>query len=179
MKNWRVWVVAAAVCGLGATLAAQPNRGRARGPRQGPDPARLQEQLGIDAEQAEQLQQIKRDQQKAHVRLRADMEIARMELEELLAADAVNEAAVAAKVDEVAKLQTAALQARIDGRLAVRKILSAEQARKLERLRHGRRASRAERRQDQRDRRRGGRRGPGGPLLPEGAPPQPPETGQR
>jgi len=176
MKKWRVWVVAGAVCGLGATLAAQPSRGRTRGPGQGPDPARLQEQLGIDAGQAEQLRQLRRDQQKAHVRLRADMEIARMELEELLLADAVNESTVAAKVGEVAKLQTAALHSRIDGRLAVRRILSAEQARKLERLRQRRSGPRPARAQDA----RGGRRGPGGgPRPAEGAPPRPPEMEQR
>jgi Spy/CpxP family protein refolding chaperone len=178
MEKWRVLVVAGAVCGLGATLAAQPDRGRARGQGQGPDPARLQEQLGIDEGQAEQLRQIRRDQQKAHVRLRADMEIARMELEELLLADAVNESAINAKVGEVAKLQTAALHSRIDGRLAVRKILSAEQAKKLERLRQRRKGQRPARGQDQRGRRRGGRRGPGG-GPPDGATSQPPETGQR
>jgi Spy/CpxP family protein refolding chaperone len=178
MKKWRVLVVAAAVCGLGATLAAQPDRGRARGPGQGPDPARLQAQLGIDEGQVEQLRQIQRDQQKAHVRLRADMEIARMELEELLLAEAVNESAVSAKAGEVAKLQTLALRSRIDARLAVRTILSAEQARKLEQLRQRRRGPRPPRGQDQRGRRGGGPGDPrGGP--PEGATSQPPETGQR
>ncbi len=182
MRNLRVLAVAVAVSCLGATLAAQQGRGRDRGPGQGPDPARLQEQLGIDEGQAEQLRKIQKQQQKAHIRLRADMEIARMELDELLFADAVDETAVGVKVGEIAQLQTEVLTSRTDGRLAVRKILSAEQARKLEQLRQRRRGKRSPRGRGERGRRPGGRGGPrdGGPpedrVTP---PPSSPDTGQR
>ncbi len=145
------------VAGLvGATVVAQPRPAR-QGPRTGADPARLEEALGLDPGQVQQLRQLRGEQQKAAIRQRADLEVARLELQELLSAETVDERAVAAKTDALAKLQTAALRARIDSRLALRKVLTAEQARKLEQLR--RHAPRG-----MRERRPHRRVGPGGPF---------------
>jgi Spy/CpxP family protein refolding chaperone len=157
---------------VGVTLSAQPQRARRGGPPQGVDPVELQERLGLSEEQATQLREIHSEQRKAGIRQQADMRIARMELEELLMADTVDEKAVAAKVDQISRLQDKALRARVDTRLAVRKILSPEQARELGKLRQ-RRSPRGQ-----------GRMGPRrpGPWGPGNTPPrdaEAPPPGQR
>jgi hypothetical protein len=60
-----------------------------------------------------------------------------MELDELLDAASVDEKAVAAKVKALADLQAAALKARVDHRLAVRKMVTAEQLEKMKMLHRG------------------------------------------
>lgn len=102
----------------------------------------MKEELGLSETQASQLMKLRSEERKAHIRRRADLEIGRLELNELLEAPQVDERAVAAKVKELADLQAAALRARVDTRLAVRKALTPEQHDKLKSLMRGRRGSR-------------------------------------
>jgi len=132
-------LISGALVGVGVLANAQPgSRGFDR--VRPVDEAQLQATLGIDAGQAESLRKLHSEQRKARVRNRADMEIARLELEELLAAETIDEKAVSAKVQVIADLQARALRERTDARIAVRKILTVEQERKLrqvQRSRHG------------------------------------------
>jgi len=82
-----------------------------------------------------QLRKLRQDERKLAIRRRADLQIARMELDELLDAASVDEKAVAAKVKAMADLQAASLKARVDHRLALRKVVSAEQLEKMKMLR--------------------------------------------
>jgi Spy/CpxP family protein refolding chaperone len=125
----------------------------------------LQKELGLSDQQAGELKKMWSDERKESVRRRADLRIARMELEELLDAPTVDEKAVAAKVKAVTDLQAAELKSRTDRRLAVKRILTPEQQQKMKELRReharGAREGRAWRRG-----RPGTRRpamGPGGP----------------
>ena len=61
---------------------------------------------------------------KAAIRGRADRVIAREELRELLTAPSLDEKAVAAKVQQPSALQAAALQARTDRLIALRRVLT-------------------------------------------------------
>ena len=133
MGNKRLLVMGiGAALGLGAVVWAadvpQPRPGREDRPGQ---------ELGLTQAQVGQLEQLRSQERKAAIQRRADREIARLELHDLLRADTVDEKAVRAKARQLADLEAAAAVARGEAALALRKIVSAEQARKLM-GRHGR-----------------------------------------
>jgi Spy/CpxP family protein refolding chaperone len=115
----------------GAALAALPDPNPVAG---GPDMARIQQQVGLTDAQVTQLKKLWGDQRKSAIRRRADMAIARMELEELLDGPSVDEKALSAKVKELTDLQAATLRARVDARLGLRKVVTPEQQQKLRSL---------------------------------------------
>src|SRR5512134_350626 len=122
----RVQLMAAvAVVAVAGSVVAQAARGR-RAPRR-PDPAALRAELGLSDEQAAQMEKIGADGRKLAIRQRADLAIARIELEELMNAPVVDQKAIDARVKAVADLQAAQLKARTDQRLALRRILTPEQ----------------------------------------------------
>jgi Spy/CpxP family protein refolding chaperone len=65
------------------------------------------------------------------------MRIARIELEEMLSAAAVDEAAVTARAKALGEMQAAALRARTESRLALRRVLTPEQYQKMQQLKRG------------------------------------------
>ncbi len=170
-----------AVAGAALVVAAQPagRGGRGDGPRhgQGPHPAMMKQALGLSDAQAAQLQTLREEERKAGIRRRADIRIARMELDESLDAATIDEKLVATKVAALDQLQAAALQARVDHRLAVYKLLTPEQRAKMKQL------AREHRGRDRgwgRDRKHEGRFGvgpAGRPMTPSG--PAVLEQGQR
>jgi Spy/CpxP family protein refolding chaperone len=148
-------IAALAVAGAALVAAAQPGDGRGKGRHgDGPNPAVLKQELGLSEER------------KQANRRRADMEIARMELEQALDAATVDEKVVAAKVQALTQLQAAALKARVDHRLAIGKLLTPEQREKMKQLKQEHRG-----RDRGRERGRHGRfgSGPAGqPVTPTG-----------
>lgn len=143
----------AALCGAGLVWAAEP---QAPGPRASRE-ERLKQELGLTDVQIEQLQQLRLEERKTSIRRRADRELLRIDLMELLKADAVDEKAVRAKAKQIADLEAQGILARAEQGLALRKIVSAEQAEKLMRARHRQRGPRPAQ-----FRGPGGRRGPDG-----------------
>jgi len=115
-----------------------------RGPAQRTE--RLKQQLGLTDAQAEQLQSLRAETRKANIERRAQKQIARLELMDLLKAPVVDEAAVRAKARQLGDLQASAARARAEAGLALRKIVSPEQAASLLEMRSERqRARRANR----------------------------------
>jgi Spy/CpxP family protein refolding chaperone len=159
-----VLVVAGAVA-----VAAAQERPRGTGVR--PDRAALQAELGLSAEQTAQIQKLRVEGRKQAIRLHADLAIARMELAEAMDAPTVDEKVVAAKVKAVSDLQAAALKARTDERLAMRRILTPEQQEKMKQLRQRNRQERGPRAGRAWRQRQPGMAppppGPGGPALSE------------
>lgn len=164
-----------AVAGVALAAAPQAAPGRGRGGRR-PGIGRIQQELGLSAEQAGQLKKMWMDERKQAIRRRADTAIARIELDEAIDAPTVDDKVVAAKQKALADLEAAALKARTDHRLALRRLLSPEQQDKMRQLMR-------ERFHDRGDwRARGWRRqgpgrapamtpappGPGGPGGPDG-----------
>jgi Spy/CpxP family protein refolding chaperone len=96
--------------------------------------ARLEADLGLSAEQAAQMRSLRAEARKQAIRHRADLAIARLELEELMDAATVDEKAVGAKVKAISDLEAAALKSRTDERLAIRRLLTPEQQQKLKQL---------------------------------------------
>ena len=91
-------------------------------------------QLGLTGEQAESFRRLQSDERKQAIRRRADVAIARLELEEALDAPSVDEKLVASRVKAVSDLEAAEVRARADRRLALRKLLTPEQQEKLRQL---------------------------------------------
>lgn len=140
---------------------------------------RMQQELGLSDAQVADLEKLMSAQRKAAIRQRAEQQIARMELEELMRADTLDEKAVDAKIRQVTELQASAFRARIDERVAMRKVLTPEQFKKWQQMRgpFGERAMRSRMLRGDRPMRwqddRGQRwRGPVPPPPPE--PPRPP-----
>jgi Spy/CpxP family protein refolding chaperone len=122
---------ALAVAGTVLVAAAAQERPRREGR---PDRAAIQAELGLSADQAAQLKKLRIEGRKQAIRQHADLAIARLELAELMDAPTVDEKAVAAKVKAISDLQAAALKARTDERLAMRRLLSPEQQEKMKQL---------------------------------------------
>lgn len=95
----------------------------------------MRQRLGITSDQAAKIQQQNLDFQKSQIRNRADLEVKRLELNELLAADNPDRAAINAKLQEVSAAQMASEKAGIDNRLALRDILTPAQRTQLQQLR--------------------------------------------
>jgi Spy/CpxP family protein refolding chaperone len=129
-------------------------------------PAAIQAELSLSNEQAAQLKKLRDDGRKQAIRQRADLAIARIELEEAMDAPSVDEKLVGARVKAVSDLEASSLQARTSQRLAMRRLLTPEQQEKMKQLMRQGRMERAGARREHRQGRPGwpGQRpGPGGP----------------
>jgi len=168
----QVWVVTGALVVAGAVVAMSAQDRRPARRHGGPDPAVIQAELGLSADQAAQLEKLRADGRKQAIRQRADLAIARIELEELMAAPNVDDKAVAARVKAISDLQASSLQARTEHRLAMRRLLSPEQQEKMKQLRRRGRMERA----GSRGERRLGRPGAQAPRAPAGGGPRLDET---
>ncbi len=120
----------------GRAGAGRPTSGRQEFGREGAlDNPAIRQRLGITAEQASKIGQQNLDFQKAEIRGRADLQVKRIELNELLAADSPDRAAVDAKLQELSAAQAALEKSAIDNRLALRDILTPAQRQQLQQLR--------------------------------------------
>ena len=171
MRVQRLAVAGALMVAGAVGIVAAQERGPER--RQGrPDPAAIQAELGLSADQAAQLKKLRDAGRKQAIRQRADLAIARIELQEAMDAPSVDDKLVAARVKAVSDLQAASLQARTSQRLAMRRLLTPEQQERMKQLMRQGRVERAGARQQRRPGRPGwqGMRppaGPGGPWSDE------------
>jgi len=126
------------------------------------DPA-VRERLGITPEQAAKMRQQITDFRISRIRSRADLQVKRVQLHELLAAGTPDRAAIDRKLEEISAARLAQEKAAVDFRLAMRGALTPEQRQKLREMReeflHGREGE------------RGGPRGMRPPRPPQSAPP--------
>ena len=162
-------IAALAVAGAALVAAAQPGGGRGRGRHgDGPDPAVLKQELGLSDEQVGTAAEAAAGgAQAGDPPARGHGRSHGWSWSEALDAATVDEKVVAAKVQALTQLQAAALQARVDHRLAIGKLLTPEQREKMKQLRQEHRG---------RDRGRGAGRhgrcrrgGPAGqPVAPSG-----------
>lgn len=94
----------------------------------------LRQQIGVTADQAAKIRQQESDFQKAEIRNRADLQIKRMDLNDLLSAEKPDRAAVDAKVQEIGAAQTVIEKSTIDNSLTMRDALTPAQRQKLQQL---------------------------------------------
>lgn len=95
----------------------------------------IRQRLGITSAQLAKIHQQDSAFQKSQIRARADLQVKRIELNELLAADNPNRAAIDAKLQEVSAAQMASEKSAIDNQLALRDILTPAQRQQLQQLR--------------------------------------------
>jgi len=168
MQARRKWMLAAAlVVALSAgtlwslnALAQEESqkpgpRREMRGPMGPPD---MQQVLGLSDEQASQLRAMHFESAKARIKTRAEMQLKRLELEELLRAEETDQAAIDKTLRALSDAQYTAMKDRVAHRLAFRQILTPEQLKKMEGMKR------------QFKRHRMGRRGGRGLHGPRGGP---------
>jgi Spy/CpxP family protein refolding chaperone len=102
------------------------------------DPA-IRQQVGISAEQAAKIRQQESDFRKTAIRDRADVQVKRIDLQDLLAADKPDRAAIDSKLQEISVAQLALEKAAVDQRLNMRDAITPAQREKLRQLMMNRR----------------------------------------
>lgn len=131
----------------------------------GPRGGGMMEELGLTDQQRQQMRALHSEHRKAAIRSRADLELKRLELNELLEADEPNQPALDNTIRELNDLRAASFKRRIDQRLAFRRLLTPEQRTKLRSVREHRGGSfrhhMRQRWMDGSGSGRGQRRGPG------------------
>ena len=105
------------------------------------DPA-IREKLGITAEQVGAIRKQESDFRKAEIRDRADLEVKRVDLKDLLEADKPDRVAIDSKLQEISTARLALEKSAIHYRLTMREAITPAQREKLhqlmsERWRHG------------------------------------------
>jgi len=95
----------------------------------------MREKLGITDEQAAKIRQQTFDFQKAEIRGRAEMQVRRLELKQLLTAANPDRAAIDQKLEQISTAQLAQRKLKVNYRLDMRAALTSEQRQKLQNLR--------------------------------------------
>ena len=95
----------------------------------------MRKRIGITDEQAAKIRQQTLDFRKAEIRNRADLEIKRLDLHNLMASDTPDRAAIDRTLQEVGAAQMALEKSAIDFHLAMRSALTPEQREKLKAMR--------------------------------------------
>ncbi len=97
------------------------------------DPA-IRQQVGITAEQAAKVSQQTSDFRKAQIRDGADIQVKRIDLQDLLSADKPDRAAIDAKLQEISAAQLTLSKSAIDYELNMREAITPAQREKLRQL---------------------------------------------
>ncbi|OQY30142.1 MAG: hypothetical protein B6244_00830 [Candidatus Cloacimonetes bacterium 4572_55] len=119
--------------------------GKGRSQCQGPELGFLErfgDEIGITEQQEEELKSIRFAAEKEIIQLKADAEVAKMDLRQLMDEDRPNEDAIYRQVDVIAELNAKIHKKRVGNRLAIKRILTDEQEAKLKEIRGDARAER-------------------------------------
>ena len=85
------------------------------------------DELGLTAEQQAKIKTIHLEAKKEEIRLKADMELAELDLKQLMMADTPNQDQIMKAVDNLGLLRTKMAKAKIKTKFAVQQILTKEQ----------------------------------------------------
>ncbi len=94
----------------------------------------VRQQLGVTAAQAAKIRQQESDFQKTEIRNRAELQIKRMDLEDLLSADKPDRSAIESKLQEIGAAQIALEKSAINNWLTMQEALTPAQFQKLEQM---------------------------------------------
>jgi Spy/CpxP family protein refolding chaperone len=95
----------------------------------------LAKEIGLSDEQIKKIDAMATAHRKEMIKTEADLKIANMDLQDLFD-EAGNEGVVRKKAAEVSKLQEKMYNSRIEHRLAMNKVLTAEQQKKMKSMKH-------------------------------------------
>ena len=127
-------IIAATVVWTVADVDARRGRKARRGQRQ----QTVMEALDLTAEQQEKLKSLRLDNAKRMARLRADLKVARLDLQAITRQDNPDAAEVKTGVAKVNQARSLILETRVGHRLKVNQVLTPEQQDKLREHRRGR-----------------------------------------
>ncbi len=96
---------------------------------------RWSEALDLNDGQKSQMRQIMLDTRKRNIETEARLKVARLELHELMQEDDPDQKKIDAKITEVSKLRETMMRAHVESRLAVQKLLTPEQRKRMQELR--------------------------------------------
>jgi len=102
----------------------------------------VREKLGVTAEQAATIRRQESEFRKSEIRIRAEAEVKRIDLQELLAADKPDRAAIDNKLQEISAARLTQEKSAVDYRLTMRDALTPAQRDKLRQLMSERRGHR-------------------------------------
>lgn len=132
----------------------------------------IREKVGVTTEQVAKIRRQESDFRKAEIRNRADLEVKRIDLNDLLAADKPDRAAIDSKLQEISTAQMALEKSRIDNRLDMRDALTPAQRQKLrDVMKERRQRDGGSRPRGPQGAGRGGQRGPAPPPNAQGQAP--------
>ena len=94
----------------------------------------VRQQLGVTASQSAKIRQQESDFRKTNIRNRADLEIKRIDLNELISADKPDRSAIDSKLQEIGAAQLALEKSAVDYRLTMRDALTPAQRQKLQQM---------------------------------------------
>jgi Spy/CpxP family protein refolding chaperone len=120
----------ATVLSLTAIVAYADREQGPKADRRGEGPGYSEWKLDLDDQQIEKMKALRLDTQKQLVPLRAEAQIAELELRKLLDEDPVNTSAVHEKVEAIGRLRTQIRTRMVDLGIEMRKLLTPEQRRK-------------------------------------------------
>lgn len=97
------------------------------------------EELGLTDEQMEDMREIRYNFEKTQIGLRAELKTSRLELRHLMMQEKPSQGEISKLVDRIAETQKELLRQRVDKKLAMKEILTAEQFKKFMKMRgvHG------------------------------------------
>jgi len=122
------------------------------------DRGEMADELGLTEEQMESMRDIQYNFRKAQIGLRAELKTARLELRHLMMEESPNQGQISKLVDKISGTQKELLKQRIDKKLAMKELLTAEQFKNVMRTRGDHRRGRmgmGEKREDRPNRPRG------------------------
>jgi len=105
--------------------------------RPGRDRGEMTDELGLTEEQMDSMRDVRYNFRKAQIGLRAELKTARLELRYLMMEESPNQGQIGKLVDKIADTQKELLKQRIDKKLAMKEILTAEQLKKFMKMRGG------------------------------------------
>ena len=151
----------------GSAMAAPGQMGPGGKGRRGPGVQRLMKQLDLTEAQQEKMKALRLETAKKGAQIQADLKVATLELRNLMSQDAPSASDVKARLQAVNQARGQMMENRVTMQLAVKKILTPDQRKKMKELRKQGPAGRRGKWREGR-----GRRGPR-PGPREMPPPQP------
>ena len=97
--------------------------------------ARFADELGLSDDQMEKLKTLRFETAKKTVAERSEVQIAGIELHELMQKDDFDESAIKKQIEKIGRLKTNMMLTRVDKKLAVKNVLTDEQENMLKELR--------------------------------------------
>lgn len=138
MKNWVTFSAVAVFLLLGST-AFGDHHGRPKGKHRGghirnPFNPRMMERLDLNSEQKESLKLLRFETKKRNIKLRADVELSKTELRQLLSADVPDEAAVMAAIEKTGAAKIAMEKLHVEHILNTRAVIGPEKWHQLKQM---------------------------------------------